>query len=62
VDYSEKTGTVELGWEASAAAGNPLERLGDDDLALQIIRHLAAASAYTITGDMGRLQLTVRPS
>jgi polar amino acid transport system ATP-binding protein len=62
VDYSEKTGTVDLGWETSAAAGNPLERNGDDDLALQIIRHIAAATAYTVTGDSGRLQLTVRAS
>jgi polar amino acid transport system ATP-binding protein len=62
VDYSEKTGTVELGWETSAAAGNPLERGGDDDLALQIIRHLAAATAYTVNDNVGRLQLTVRAS
>jgi hypothetical protein len=39
-----------------------LERSGDDDLALQIIRHLAAATAYTVTDNVGRLQLTVRAS
>jgi polar amino acid transport system ATP-binding protein len=60
VDYSEKSGTVELGWEASASAGNPLTRGDDDDLALQIIRHLATATAYTVSGDVGRLLITVR--
>ena len=62
VDYSEKSGTVELGWETSTAAGNPLERSDNDDLALRIIRHLADATTYTITGDIGRLQLNVRAS
>jgi polar amino acid transport system ATP-binding protein len=62
VDYSEKSGTVELGWEASASAGNPLTRGDDDDLALQIIRHLATATAYTVSGDVGRLLMTVRAS
>jgi len=60
VDYSEKSGTVELGWEASASAGNPLTRGDDDDLALQIIRHLATATTYTVSGDVGRLLMTVR--
>ncbi len=60
VDYSEKSGTVELGWETPSATGNPLARGGDDDFALQIIRHLATDLSYSVNGELGRLQLTVR--
>lgn len=60
VDYSEKSGSVELGWETSAAGGNPLDRTGEDDFALQIIRHLSTSTEYRVDGELGRLQLTVR--
>ena len=60
VDYSEKTGAVELGFEVPAASGNPLERGDESEFALPIIRHLATAMDYTENGTVGRLQLTVK--
>jgi polar amino acid transport system ATP-binding protein len=61
IDYSEKTGDVELTFIAAAAAGNVLEA-GDhpDDLPVLLIRNFAQNITYAVTDGLGRLGMTVR--
>ena len=61
IDYSEKTGDVDLTFIAAAAAGNVLEA-GDhqDDLPVLLIRNFAENITYTVTDGLGRLGMTVR--
>lgn len=61
IDYSEKSGDVELTFIAAAAAGNVLEA-GDhqDDLPELLIRNFAQNITYTVTDGLGRLGMTVR--
>jgi polar amino acid transport system ATP-binding protein len=61
IDYSEKTGDVELTFTVAAAAGNVLEA-GDhqDDLPELLIRNFAQNITYTVTDGVGRLGMTVR--
>ena len=61
IGFSEKSGTVELVWQAPASVGNPLERDADDDLASAIIRHLVTDIDYTSGDGLGRLRLVLKP-
>ena len=61
IDYSEKTGDVELTFIAAAAAGNVLEADDhQDDLPVLLIRNFAQNITYTVTDGLGRLGMTVR--
>ncbi|MBI1178970.1 MAG: ATP-binding cassette domain-containing protein [Alphaproteobacteria bacterium] len=61
VAYSEKTGNVEIVFEADGDAGNPLEQTGqEDDLAAVMIRHASESVAYAVAGGRSRLEILVK--
>lgn len=61
IDYSEKTGEVDVTFDTAATVGNVLHAdTPEDDIPLLLIRNFAQRLAHDVVGGRGRLTLTVR--
>ena len=61
IDYSEKTGKLELVVDTDVNTGNPLAHEGDDiELQLSLIRGFSESIDYQVVNNRGRLSVAVR--
>jgi polar amino acid transport system ATP-binding protein len=61
IDYSEKSGQLEIVCESDGARGNPLEEeVSPDSLGVMIIRNLAESSQFRVEGGRSILELKMK--